>query len=390
VVLTGAQKSAMVDVRNDAVQNFITAAMLANPEYTRIPTIPEVVICFGGLILRGNRAVKRDTSGYTAYETPNLNPLGEAGESIVIDQSLILPTPTGRFNARKSLDSNVLPILIYPGIQDTDLVDRQLQDPSIKAAVVQSFGSGNIPTKPSFLNVFEKARARGIVVANVSQCNRGPVTLGIYETSAALLEAGFVSGDDMTKEAAQTKLMVLLGDPDLQDPGMDPAERQQIVERQFERSMVGEQSTSIHLTNFGEKSGGELHSDEKPGALSRIRGAQVEGQFDSLHVVRALLRLRGASLGVPDGSNDAIQFRVFTNLASESDLNESDPGFCGTFQKYLGDDAATLMVFDVTRAFRATVRSGDRVAYSIVLDSPHATLSWERAELAVFVSGNTA
>src|SRR6185503_15058425 len=63
VILTGAQRSALVDVRNDASQNFITALLLACPSFSKIPVVPEVCIYFGGKLLRGNRTVKRDTDG---------------------------------------------------------------------------------------------------------------------------------------------------------------------------------------------------------------------------------------------------------------------------------------------------------------------------------------
>jgi L-asparaginase/Glu-tRNA(Gln) amidotransferase subunit D len=41
------------------------------------------------------------------------------------------------------------------------------------------------------------------------------VELERYEASSRLLEAGVVSGRDMTPAAALVKLMVLLGDPNL-------------------------------------------------------------------------------------------------------------------------------------------------------------------------------
>jgi len=88
VILTGAQRSAMVDVRNDATQNFITSVLLAAPLFSKVPVVPEVCIYFGGKLLRGNRTIKRDTAGYDAYESPNLPPLGEVGDKIVIHEDL--------------------------------------------------------------------------------------------------------------------------------------------------------------------------------------------------------------------------------------------------------------------------------------------------------------
>lgn len=382
VVLTGAQRSAMVDpVRNDAVQNFLTACQIANPEFNRLPVVPEVVIYFGGLILRGNRSVKRDTAGYTAYETPNLAPLGEAGESIVIDTALVRPLPVGRFNVRKRLDTHVLPILVYPGIQDTDQVRRQLEDPDIKAAVVMSYGSGNIPTKKSFLKVFEEARSRGVVIANVSQCNRGPVELGIYETSAELLEAGFVSGVDMTLEAAQTKLMTLLGDVD--DDDLEPQERQRVVERAFEVNSAGEMSTSIYVTDFGDRSAGSIDAGATIPARKRIRAAQVEGKFDPPAVDRALLRLRGVKLTTEDKTG-YITFRIFLNMESDAELISSGPGYAGQFKKSAAD-VEGLMVFDITTAFKTTIKPGDRAAITVVLDTAGCSVEWQRTELGVFV-----
>jgi len=394
VVLTGAQRSAMVDVRNDASQNFLTSLLIANPAAARVPVIPEVVIFFGGKILRGNRTVKRDTTGYEAYESPNLAPLGEVGDQIVVNRSLVRPVPKGKFFARTRLDRNVLPVLIYPGVQDTGadqdgaMVRRQLEDPHLKAAIVLSFGSGNIPTKPKFLDIFREARnERNIVIANVGQCLQGPVELGIYETSAELLEAGFVAANDITLEAAQCKLMVLLGDPNLNDPDMEPEERREGVERAFEAAMAGEQTVSVHRTSYGD-SGGKVEALSGSPGRGRIRGVPVTGKWSADGVDRALLRLRKGSVLADD--DKAVEFRVFLNLDPDAQPDNSDPGFAGRFRKWRSAEPGVI-VFDVTAAFRATaVQSGDRVSATIVIDSAGGGIEWEGTELAVFAAESVA
>ena len=46
---------------------------------------------------------------------------------------------------------------------------------------------------------------------NITQCQMGAVEMGLYATGNQLLQAGVVSGRDMTVECAVTKLMVLFG-----------------------------------------------------------------------------------------------------------------------------------------------------------------------------------
>jgi len=383
VILTGAQRSALVDVRNDASQNFITAILLACPSFSKIPVVPEVCIYFGGLLLRGNRTVKRDTAGYEAYESPNLEPLGVVGDRIVIHAGRVRPLPdTGRrFNVRKSLDTNVTTVLVYPGIQETDLAKRQLaglaERPSkrsdgLKAAVVMAYGSGNIPTLwPDWLEGFREAHANGMVIATVSQCKRGPVELGIYETSALLLELGFVAASDITLEAALCKLMVLLGDPDL---------TQEELEDTYQRALVGEQGTSVFLTRYPVKAGSIQRTGGQPASL-RIPGRALEGGWQPGHVESALLRFRAAKLLF--GGTPPVKFSVYLNLDRPEDANENHAGFAGVFKKEPTDKADQIILFDVTRVLTALVKPGDRASFTVFLDSEGATFSWESVELAI-------
>ena len=378
VVITGAQRSALVDIRNDATQNVLSALEIANPPYSGLPIVPEVCIVFGDKLLRGNRSIKWDTAGYVAYQSPNFPPLGEIGDRIVINERLVRPVPDAsrRFHVRTTMNTNVTTVFIYPGIQDTQLIRRQLLDADLKGIIVLAYGSGNIPTKPEFLEMFEEAQKRGVILANLSQCRRGPVELGIYDTSATLLEMGFIAGSDITMEAAQCKLMVLLGDPDI-----TPTD----VKKYFAQNRAGEQSVSLFVTEF-EASDKSLTGADVPIETShfRIPGRPMEGVWKAEQIERALLRFRGATVK-PTEKEQSVTLRVFANLNPGEEPGEDHPGYVGPIDKYPPDVQPTITIIDVTDAVRPVARPGDRISFTVFVDSPGATFSWKSVELALFV-----
>lgn len=378
VILTGAQRSAMVDVRNDATQNFITSILIAAPSFSRIPVVPEVCVYFGGKLFRGNRTIKRDTAGYDAYESPNLPPLGEVGDKIIIHEDIIKPIPPRKFTVRTQLDMNVTTVLVYPGLQNTDLAQRQLEGiiatnserpDGVKAAIVLAYGSGNIPTLwPEFLRSFQEAREKGVVITNVSQCRRGGVELGIYETSALLLELGFCAASDITLEAAVCKLMSLLGDPDM---------TQEDIEVAYQKSIAGEQSYSTFVTKYPVKPG--TLSRENNSTYLRIPGRPLEGGWTPDRLDRALLRFRGAS--VTNTKRGPVSFRVFMNLDRPEDASKDHPGFIGETKKEPQESG--IIVFDVTRVLKALSQAGDRASFTVFIDTESASLSWREVEVAI-------
>ena len=204
VVITGAQIP-LCRVRNDARENLITALLIAANF-----KIPEVCLCFGDKLLRGNRAVKVDADSLDAFESPNFPPLGTVGIEIKINWDLILPPP----NARKSVkvkalsESRVAGLRLFPGIS-VDIVNNFLQPP-IRGLILETYGIGNAPEDGELLATLKAADDRGVIIVNCTQCLRGTVNMDDYATGTSLAKAGVISGFDMTTEAALAKLSFLL------------------------------------------------------------------------------------------------------------------------------------------------------------------------------------
>jgi L-asparaginase len=204
VVLTGAQIP-LCELRSDARENLITALLIAANE-----PIPEVCLSFGSRLLRGCRAVKVNASGLEAFDSPNFPPLARIGIGIELDRRLLLPPPA------PDLPLDVQPISaavrvgalrLFPGIAaaTVEAVLRPLQ-----GLVLETYGAGNGPADDGeLMAALAAASERGVVLVNCTQCLRGRVSPSAYATGAGLARAGVIGGNDLTAEAALTKLAYL-------------------------------------------------------------------------------------------------------------------------------------------------------------------------------------
>jgi L-asparaginase len=210
VIMTGSQVP-MANLRSDARRNLINAIEMA--------TLPlsEVGICFNDFIYRGNRSTKMSIGDFDAFASPNYPPLAEIGLDIKINNT----QPRGAGQASPAAQSEdlrfstafstaVFLLKIYPGMQAEVL--HALNLGSIRALIIESFGSGNFPLsgETELLSFFEKCIDAGILLIFTSQAAYDAVDLSKYESGRAAAERGAISAGDMTTEATLTKIMYLL------------------------------------------------------------------------------------------------------------------------------------------------------------------------------------
>lgn len=211
VVVTGSQLP-IGQLRTDGKENLLTAIEIAAARTAAgAPQVPEVCIFFENKLLRGNRTTKINAEGFNAFRSYNFPPLADAGIHIRYDEHHIRrPDPARPFQPHFLLDTSVIILTLFPGIK-RQYVETVLRMEGLKAVVLKTYGAGNAPQKPWLIDLLRDLSARGVVLVNITQCSRGSVEMGRYETGLQLLEAGAINGYDSTPESVLTKLMFLLG-----------------------------------------------------------------------------------------------------------------------------------------------------------------------------------
>ena len=208
VVLTGSQRP-LAELRTDARANLIDSVELA------ATGIPEVLVCFDGLVHRGTRATKYSNEHMHAFRSPNASPLGHLGVHFRVRRRLarkpLPPLARTRPLINSAVNTRVTCLDAAPGMAP----EAALSDALLSASdglVLKGFGVGNLPLRaPGWLALCEKARAREIPVVMSTQCLAGRISLEAYPNGRAFGNADVIGGGDMTFEAITLKLMVMLG-----------------------------------------------------------------------------------------------------------------------------------------------------------------------------------
>jgi L-asparaginase len=155
--------------------------------------IPEVMIKVEGKLLRGCRTIQKSLEYFTSPNYPYL------------EQYNCLENPTEKFKI-KFVDPNIniLVIKVFPGISDISL--NFSDDDIVSGIVLEIYQSGNVPNSKKFINAIKKLIKKGVIIVAVSQSEE----VLKFELNKNLLEAGVISGNDMTTPATYAKLYFLL------------------------------------------------------------------------------------------------------------------------------------------------------------------------------------
>ncbi|MBQ7703623.1 MAG: type I asparaginase [Firmicutes bacterium] len=226
VIFTGSQIP-MCQVGSDGLSNLVNSLLIAAEGVAC-----EVGVFFNGELYRGNRSVKVSADSLDAFKSPNARPLATVGMDIRYHRkALSLPVQSDEFRLCEFGSVPIAVLKLFPGIN----FDRfqSLVSGSMKAVILEAFGSGNIPSSGGAFDEFlKKADDSGTVIAVCSQCSQGTARLGAYAASSSLKNFGALSCLDMTTEAAVAKFYYLFS------KGLD---RQALV-RAMETNLRGEVS----------------------------------------------------------------------------------------------------------------------------------------------------
>lgn len=238
IVITGSQIP-MYEFRNDADKNVEEAIIFS------LYRIPQVVIVFGGQILRGNCTTKYSSISFEAYKSPNTHPLGNFGVHLYlnvaeINKGIIPKKPYLKKHLPLKFDLtkwnpiiNIYTLTLTPGMKFSQIVNSIFSAKLPNAVIIRSYGIGNAPiSSPDFYKFLELTHEKKIIVVNTTQCVSGGVNMHYYRTGKELIKHHVISTKQMTFEAIYTKLFYLFQVFGVYKPD--------IVKKLFQMNIAGE------------------------------------------------------------------------------------------------------------------------------------------------------
>lgn len=372
IIITGSQKP-IGDTRSDAVQNLITSIEIAAPITLGRVIVPEVCIFFRNLLTRGCRTIKYSASNYEAFISPNLPPLGTADEHIIINEKIIRNGSERNLVIDPGYSPKVIYFTVAPGM-DIELLKTIMTSDKIDGIILLTYGTGNAPTLKPFLDVIQEAINSGKIIVNISQCLSGEVEQGLYDVSVGLMTSGVVSGTDMTREAAYTKLCHLLGTEKQLD----------IIADKMQINLRGEQRQSIYNIHFGSDT---IDEDSDVKSVIQKNPMVSLDTFDSTKIDKAFLRILGISL---EGSKRGkLNGKVYINFENVDENSPEDiDNFIGKFEKdktWKVEEGKESIILPMTQQAIKFI-DGKRPVQISIVDQTASRLKWDKLEIAIYTN----
>ena len=212
IIITGAQRSSDRP-SSDANINLIDSVIAAKSD------LAEVCVCMHGslndqytYLHKGTKVRKMHTSRRDTFRSINAQPIAK------IENKKININPEYNYTKRgdnelelfTGIEEQVGFIKSFPGISE-EFIEYHI-DKGYKGLVIEGTGLGHVPN--NLIDSFKRARDESIPVIMTSQCLYGRVNMNVYSTGREILDAGVISGLDMTPETTYVKLCWALGQSD--------------------------------------------------------------------------------------------------------------------------------------------------------------------------------
>lgn len=196
IVITGSQRPYHAE-RSDAPLNLATA--IAALELN----LPQTVIAFNGKLFPAVGSSKTSTEHTDGFDNPHFGALGKWSARQGWHDLNLRPSEkvhTSLYKQPLNTQTKVICHTLVPGFSAEALSDG-LSHTAADALILQSYGHGNAPSHPAFIQTLHNFTASGRLVLNISQVKQGNAA-AVYAQGSALRQAGVANGGKANLETA--------------------------------------------------------------------------------------------------------------------------------------------------------------------------------------------